>query len=142
MCLAAVSFLWNSVFSVMSEIKDQDHNVSCVGNHDSDPEGSSSAGGSQASFTRVLEPLLPTVPSLRAQTNGPEVHPTSGYSCTTAPTPSHNRSWLCCWIREETCTCRLPAVNHLLTYLWPLWPLFGRDTILVSDVQHVIGCVP
>uniref|UniRef100_A0A0G2K3D1 Chitinase domain-containing protein 1 n=1 Tax=Rattus norvegicus TaxID=10116 RepID=A0A0G2K3D1_RAT len=90
-CLAAVSFLWNSVFSVMSEIKDQDHNVSCVGNHDSDPEGSSSAGGSQASFTRVLEPLLPTVPSLRAQTNGPEVHPTSGYSCTTAPTPSHNR---------------------------------------------------
>lgn len=33
-------------------------------------------------------------------------------------------------------------LDHLLTYLWTLWPLSGRDTILVSDVQHVIGCVP
>lgn len=33
-------------------------------------------------------------------------------------------------------------LDHLVTYLWPLWPLSGRDAILVSDVQHVIGCVP
>jgi hypothetical protein len=51
-------------------------------------EGSSSAGGSHALSTRMLEPLLPTVPSLRAPTSSHEDHPLEGpaAACTHPPT--------------------------------------------------------